>query len=259
MKKKLIVISLLLALTGCGKNTVPIEEYNEMIEDGEYYIEKCEGLEKEKQELTEELEELESEVADLEAELAELEAQIETELAIASNPELAIQPEEDITEDDTANADTGNAQIIEICTPYADYPGMRITMPEGFVETEHWGWYAENSWDASNIFISSSKNDPIGANFTEELYTASVKMAMTINGYDAESVEVVAFETGQMDGYKTMYGEMHCEILGMAIEQVEFIIDIGTYTYVITYTTMMDAGWHDAVVESVNSIELYYE
>ncbi len=280
MKKIVIVISILLLLSGCGKDAVPKEEYDEMVSDGEYYIEKCEGLEPEVQELTAELEALENGIAEMEESLAQMELQIEEQLQIAENPELVLSPVEEENDSQGLNFFNGtgsdtvelSSELTVICKPYGRFPGIRFAVPADFTTSdmlegqwfnmgsESWYWLAPDfPFDTSSVSAIQSVDDPVGTDFTAESYLRSMEIGLALNGQEDAEMELVAFEKTEGDGYDKLYTVIQYEVSDITAEQIVLMIDIDNVTYTIAYTIIADYDWHDTFMESMNSIEIYYE
>ncbi len=280
MKKIIIAMSILLLLSGCGKNAVSTAEYMEMVSDGEYYIEKCEQLEPEVQELSAELEELEDDIAEMEEKLVQLELQIEEQLQIAENPELVLAPVEEENDGQGLNFFNGtgsdtvelSSELTVICKPYGRFPGIRFAVPADFTASdmledqwfnagsESWYWIAPDfPFDTSSVSAIKSVDDPVGTDYTEESYRRSMELGLALNGQEDAEMELVAFEKTEGDGYDKLYTVIQYEVSDITVEQIVVMIDIDNVTYTIAYTIIADYDWHDIFMESVNSIEIYYE
>lgn len=136
---------------------------------------------------------------------------------------------------------------------------LHYTLPDGFTEqSEGSGQYVTADYpnDSSNIIIQETKDDPYGADYTEEQFTELVAAAYEAQGYTIDSFNINEFTKKEMSGFDTLMIDCTYSLMGIEIEQIEFLAKIGDTTHVITYTTSPNLGWHDAFRESVDTITI---
>lgn len=112
------------------------------------------------------------------------------------------------------------------------------------------------SGDSSNIIVQESKNDPYGVNYTEDEFVELVSAAYEAQGYSIDSFNMVEFKKGELNGFDTLLIDCEYTLMGVEIQQIEFLAQIGDVTHVITYTTAPQFGWYDAFRASVDSMEI---
>lgn len=136
---------------------------------------------------------------------------------------------------------------------------MNYTLPDGFTEqSEGSGQYVTADYpnDSSNIIVQETKDDPYGVDYTEEQFTELVSAAYEAQGYSIDSFEIVEFTKSKLNGFDTLLIDCNYTLMGVEIEQIEFLAQIGDTTHVITYTTSPELGWHDAFRQSIDSISI---
>lgn len=139
-------------------------------------------------------------------------------------------------------------------------PKLVYEFPEGFTEQADGMYYAPDyPNDTSNIYVQVAENDPYGVNYTEDQFVEMVNAAYEAQGYSISNMNMVEFSKGEIEGYDTLTIDCAYELEGIQIEQIEFIIQIGKETHMITYTTAPGMGWTDAFRSSVDSMKVEFE
>ena len=135
---------------------------------------------------------------------------------------------------------------------------LSYDLPEGFIEQAEGQWVSPDyaSGDSSNIIVQASENDPYGVNYTEDEFVELVSAAYEAQGYSIDSFNMVEFKKGELNGFDTLLIDCEYSLMGVEIQQIEFLAQIGDVTHVITYTTAPQFGWHDAFRASVDSMEI---
>lgn len=134
---------------------------------------------------------------------------------------------------------------------------LTYTMPEGFTEQSEGQWVSTDyPNDSSNIMVQASENDPYGVDYTEEQFIELVTTAYAAQGYSVEDFTIVEFNKSKINGYDTLLIDCEYSLMGVELQQIEFLAQIGDTTHVITYTTSPIYGWYDAFRTSAEGITI---
>lgn len=137
---------------------------------------------------------------------------------------------------------------------------ITYVMPEGFTEQSEGQWVAPDyPNDSSNIIVQQSKDDPYGVNYTEDQFKELITVAYDAQGYTVDEINVAEFTKGKLDDYDTLLIDVSYSLMGVTIQQLEYLIQINDITYVITYTTAPELDWYDAFRTSIDSVQIVYE
>lgn len=135
---------------------------------------------------------------------------------------------------------------------------LTYDLPEGFTEQTEGQYVSPDyaSGDSSNIIVQASENDPYGVNYTEDEFVELITAAYEAQGYSVDEFNLVEFTKGELNGFDTLLIDCQYTLMGVEIQQIEFLAQIGDVTHVITYTTAPQFGWYDAFRDSVESMEI---
>ena len=135
---------------------------------------------------------------------------------------------------------------------------LAYELPEGFIEQEEGYWVSPDyaSGDSSNIIVKAIENDPYGVNYIEDEFVELISAAYEAQGYSIDSFNMVEFKKGELNGFDTLLIDCEYTLMGVDIQQIEFLAQIGDVTHVITYTTAPQFGWYDAFRDSIDTIDI---
>lgn len=140
---------------------------------------------------------------------------------------------------------------------------VEFDYPEGFapIEGDTSGLYYSPNYpmEPSTIGVISQDNDPMGVDFTaEELETILEDTYYQQLGTEVD-INIVDFEKTKLDGHDALIIELHYDLMGAAVEQLQFVIEVGKTTTTVTYTQVNGAGWEDEFRASIDSMRVVYE
>lgn len=139
---------------------------------------------------------------------------------------------------------------------------LTYDLPEGFTEdstTAGMYYGPDYPYDTSNVYVSSSVDDPMGLNYTEDQFVELITTTYESQGYTVSDIDMIEFTTGKLDDYDTLLIDFSYNLNGIAIHQIEFLVQIDKTTHVITYTLGQDSDLLDAFKTSLDSMKIVYE
>lgn len=140
---------------------------------------------------------------------------------------------------------------------------VEFDVPEGFaqIEGDTSGLYYSPDYptDPSNIGVISQDNDPMGVDFSaDDLETLVEDTYYQQLGTEVD-INIVDFEKTKLDGNDAVIIELSYDLMGAAVEQLQFVIEVGKTTTTVTYTQINGAGWEDEFRASIDSMKVVYE
>ncbi len=255
MKKKMMALALclLVGLTGCDR-MVPEEEYQEAVETRDQYKEQYVNMRHEITAMEEKIEDLEKEYLDLEAQISAAEVELENATEAA---ELAV--EQALVEQTEAQREEGTVGVTEdeFVLEVTDTVCVVYQLPEGFYEVADGQYCAPDSpYDTSNIIVTALEDDPYGINYTKENFEELMIAAYENQGFYVEKFEISEFEEGQLGGYDSLVICCSYGLLGLNVQQTQFMLQVDNVTCVFTYTTSDEYGWIDTFRENIELIRV---
>lgn len=242
LKKALIVTCSIavLALTGCSNMPfVSSADYEEAVADMEEYKDKYNQLVETNEANEEEIESLNEQIETLEEEKLNLEAEL-----LAAQEELAAIP---------VVFDWAREVEYEINSDVT----LVVQIPEEFSKEED-GTYIGSGTDVSNIAFNKYVDDG-SLDISESEFEEQLLQAFEDDGKDVENFEIHSFEKVEYDDYKTLTIDMSCEMSGLNMQMVQYIIMIDGRVGTVTYTTMPLFGWQDEFLQSAQNVRIEME
>lgn len=135
---------------------------------------------------------------------------------------------------------------------------VEFELSEGFTASDTEGMYFSSNYpeDGSNISMLSAESDSTSLKMDAETLSSAVEKQYFSQYQFETDVNCTECSPTKVDGYDALTARMEYEIQGVAVKQVECVVQIGEGTTTITYTQMGDANWMDAFEASMKSIKI---
>lgn len=133
---------------------------------------------------------------------------------------------------------------------------IMIDIPEDYYPSEEyeWTWCPPNTEHLSDISINFSENDGSFSLFSPELVELQMEGEYENVLGKAVDIKVVYKDEYQIDGYDAMELQMEFDLNGVAVKQIEILIDGPDYIYGVVFTEYKNEGYYEEFKEIAKTI-----
>ena len=137
----------------------------------------------------------------------------------------------------TAAAENGN----EIVVDDRGVPALNVPLPNGFHKDEDTSgsdlFYTDDyPDDMTNMVVGVFDYDAYGVSFEKEKFEEVFQQGYEEAGCPIANLTVLKFDAAKLEEFDTLLVDCTYEMEGTAYRQVEYLAQVGTRTYVQTYT-----------------------